>query len=249
MILSLFSPLFLHFPLTFPLLGGPHSASTIEYHPAILAFTCLGFAVLQVNYLGSLGATHTSALSLRGQIGTADVSDVLLATQKARLSLPTHLHSAPAILNGGSHGGFISLHLISRHSDIYSGAALRNPVVDISSMATMSDIPDWCFEESSLLDIHTHMWQKEAMEKMFEVSPARYAHDIKRPLLLLIGMMDRRVPPAQGGALAKYVRARGGEVEVRRYPKGGHALEGVEEEADSFEATLLFVKRLVEKDA
>lgn len=42
-----------------------------------------------------------------------------------------------------SHGGFLSGHLIGQFPDIFRVAAMRNPVTNIASMVTATDIPDW----------------------------------------------------------------------------------------------------------
>ena len=49
---------------------------------------------------------------------------------------------------GGSHGGFLTGNLVGQHAARFKCAVLRNPVMDISLMAQVSDIPDWCFVEA-----------------------------------------------------------------------------------------------------
>ncbi len=49
---------------------------------------------------------------------------------------------------GGSHGGFLAGHLVGQHPTRFRAAALRNPVLDISLMVHVSDIPDWTFIET-----------------------------------------------------------------------------------------------------
>ena len=50
---------------------------------------------------------------------------------------------------GGSHGGFLTGNLVGQHPDRFRCGVLRNPVMDISLMISVSDIPDWCFVEAT----------------------------------------------------------------------------------------------------
>lgn len=49
---------------------------------------------------------------------------------------------------GGSHGGFLAGHLAGQHPAAFRAAVLRNPVLDLSVMVHLSDIPDWCYVEA-----------------------------------------------------------------------------------------------------
>ena len=46
---------------------------------------------------------------------------------------------------GGSHGGFLSAHLIGHpeYKDMWKATSMRNPVLDMTYMINASDIPDW----------------------------------------------------------------------------------------------------------
>ncbi len=48
---------------------------------------------------------------------------------------------------GGSHGGLLTGHLVGQHPGRFRAGALRNPVMDVSLMIHVSDIPDWCYCE------------------------------------------------------------------------------------------------------
>jgi len=45
-------------------------------------------------------------------------------------------------------GGFLAGHCIGQHPDIFKVAAMRNPCMNIASMVTATDIPDWCYVET-----------------------------------------------------------------------------------------------------
>ncbi|KAJ1495951.1 hypothetical protein T484DRAFT_1760956 [Baffinella frigidus] len=135
--------------------GGPHSNMGAEFYagPALLALE--GFSVLMVNYRGSTG--YGQAL---------DVADMRLATEEA-LKRFDHLDASRVGACGGSHGGFLSLHLVGQAPEVYSAqprcfrlefgkgvpfgapdvyraAAVRNPVTNIATMLGSTDIPDCC---------------------------------------------------------------------------------------------------------
>lgn len=107
--------------------GGPHSAFSSEFSPHVAVMVSLGYSVLLVNYRGSTGYGQNSINSLPGHIGTQDVRDM----QQAAESCLKEFDFKKAVVYGGSHGGFLTAHLIGQYPDFYSAAAIRNPVIQL----------------------------------------------------------------------------------------------------------------------
>eukprot|EP00042_Codosiga_hollandica_P047829 m.524910 g.524910 ORF g.524910 m.524910 type:complete len:161 (+) comp57534_c1_seq6:438-920(+) len=114
--------------------GGPHSAFAVEYLLSVATFARFGFAVVLINFRGSIGFGQGSIHSLPGKVGELDVADVNTAIDLALTANPTEFDPAKVVVFGGSHGGLLGAHLTGQHPDRYKVAVLRNPVVDIVTM-------------------------------------------------------------------------------------------------------------------
>ncbi|GMH64753.1 hypothetical protein TrRE_jg11191, partial [Triparma retinervis] len=212
--------------------GGPHSMTHAGYIPSYQFLASLGYAVLHVNYRGSVGFGEKYLKSLPGRCGEFDVEDVREAT---RLAVEKHGLDPDRIgVCGGSHGGFLSGHMVGQYPDVYKVAAMRNPVTNIATMTTATDIRDWCDVEAlGAYDFgNFRAAGKEELAKMYDASPCRWAKDVKGKVLVAIGMKDLRVPPSQGLEYYHELKSRGVGVKLLRYEEDTHPLSKVDTEAD-----------------
>ena len=113
---------------------------------------------------------------------------------------------------------------------------MRNPVTNIASMLTATDIPDWCYVEA--LGSGYYNWKeyrsasKEELDIMFDSSPAKHVRSVVTPTLIALGLEDQRVPPSQGREYYHVLRANGVTTKLLTYDKDDHAIDKVESEAD-----------------
>ncbi|KAM9276670.1 acylamino-acid-releasing enzyme-like [Morus bassanus] len=212
--------------------GGPHAVFDARWRPSMAALCQLGFAVLLVNYRGSLGFGQASISSLLSRVGEQDVADTQLAVEQALRSEPLDPHRLALL--AGSHGAFIALHLLAREPERYQACALRSPVSNLPALLGTSDIPDWRYASLGLPYSFERVPRVEEVAAMLLRSPIAQAAQLRTPVLLCVGARDRRVSPTQALELYRVLRARGVLVRLLWYPEGGHALTGVETEADVF---------------
>lgn len=180
--------------------GGPHSAYSTQFIPSISFLAACGYNVLTVNYRGSTGFGEPSLQSLPGNIGSADVQDCMSALQhfiKEGAVLPDQV----AVV-GGSHGGFLTGHLIGQYPDVFKAAVMRNPVCNISLMVHLTDIPDWCYIETfgskeGLSRAQTRNTREDLIAMELK-SPVQYVDNVRAPVLMMLGACDRRVPMDDG---------------------------------------------------
>ncbi|NXG02354.1 APEH enzyme, partial [Sakesphorus luctuosus] len=212
--------------------GGPHAVFDARWRPSMAALCQLGFAVLLVNYRGSLGFGQASISSLLSRVGEQDVADTQLAVEQALHSESLDPHRLALL--AGSHGAFIALHLLTREPERYQACALRSPVSNLPALLGTSDIPDWRYTSLGLPYSFERVPRAEEVATMLLCSPIARAAQMQTPVLLCVGARDQRVSPTQALELYRVLRARGVPARLLWYPEGGHALTGVETEADVF---------------
>nr|WP_229806137.1 prolyl oligopeptidase family serine peptidase [Microbispora rosea] len=171
--------------------GGPTSAAAPVLDLEIAYFTSRGIGVAEVNYGGSTGYGRAYRERLRHNWGVVDVRDCetvarwLLGTGRAR----------KVAIRGGSAGGWTSMAALV-HSDVFCGAV---------SHYGISDPERWAAEthdfESRYLDGLIGPLP-ETRQRYLDRSPELHAERASGPALLLHGLEDKVVDPAQSERFA-----------------------------------------------
>ncbi|KAK4425574.1 Acylamino-acid-releasing enzyme [Sesamum alatum] len=222
-------------PLIVILHGGPHSVLLSSFSKSSAFLASLGYSLLIVNYRGSLGFGEEALQSLPGKIGSQDVTDVLTAIDHVidkGLADPSKI----AVL-GGSHGGFLTTHLIGQAPEKFVAAAARNPVCNLSLMVGTSDIPDWCYFEaygSEGKSIFTESPSPEHLALFYSKSPISHISKVKTPTLFLLGAQDLRVPVSNGIQYARALKEKGVETKVIVFPNDVHGIDRPQSDFESF---------------
>jgi len=180
--------------------GGPTSAARPQLSLVVQYWTSRGFAVADVNYRGSTGYGRAYRKALDGQWGIADVDDCVAAA--------SHLVAAGSVepehlaIRGGSAGGYTTLCALTFRDRFRAGASLYG-VADLEALAR-----DTHKFESRYLDSLVGPYP-ERQDIYQERSPINHVDQLDCPLIVLQGLEDEIVPPAQSEMIVDAVRAKG----------------------------------------
>lgn len=223
--------------------GGPHSCFCADFSSHVAIMYKLGYSVLCVNYRGSTGNGQDSIDSLPGKVGTNDVNDC----QQAAEFCKEKYDYKNVVLYGGSHGGFLTTHLIGQFPDFYTAASVRNAVTHLEAELFVSDIPDWVMcEGTGTYDFnHKSVGSPEIFSELYARSPIKYIDNVKTPLLLMIGCADLRVPPSQGMEYYKALVARNVPTKALIFKEDNHPLDIPQTLADCIVSTVLWYEKYI----
>ncbi|XP_057489055.1 acylamino-acid-releasing enzyme isoform X2 [Actinidia eriantha] len=222
-------------PLIVVLHGGPHSVSVSSFSKNLAFLSSIGYSLLIVNYRGSLGFGEEALQSLPGKVGYQDVNDVLIAVDHV-IDMGLADPSKITVL-GGSHGGFLTTHLIGQAPDKFVAAAARNPVCNLALMVGTTDIPDWCYVETWGCDgksMFTEAPSAEHLDLLYSKSPISHLSKVKTPTIFLLGAQDLRVPVSNGLQYARALKEKGCEVKLIVFPNDVHGIEKPQSDFESF---------------
>lgn len=180
--------------------GGPTGHVRADFSLERMFWTSRGFAVAEVNYRGSTGHGRAYREALAGKWGIVDVEDCIAAARF--LADRGDVDAERIAIRGGSAGGYTTLCALAFH-DFFAAGVSSYGVADPAALV----IETHKFE-SRYLDKLIGPWP-EAEEVYRERAPIYHADRIRRPVLLLQGLEDAVVPPAQAERMVKALRACG----------------------------------------
>ena len=208
-------------PLLVEIHGGPASYAGPLFpiglwHTYMLA--AHGWAILQLNPVGSGSYTKSFAHGIRGCWGERDLPEQLAAVDA--LVADGTADGARLAVSGYSYGGYMTSWTIT-HTDRFKAAVVGAPVVNLESFHGSSDIGPWFGEWEMRGDLVT---QRETYRRL---SPINYVDRVTTPTLIVHGEADDRCPIGQGEELFVGLVAAGrAPVEFVRYPGQSHAFRG-----------------------
>ena len=229
-------------PVIIAIHGGPEGQARAGFLARSHYFVNeLGIAYLQPNVRGSAGyGKRFLALDngFRREDAVKDIGALLdwIATQP-------DLDPKRVLVMGGSYGGYMSLAVATHYAERIAGAV---DVVGISHFLTFLRNT-----ESYRRDLRRVEYGDEREPAMREfldrISPLSHAARITKPLFVVQGKNDPRVPYTEAEQIVARVRAGGTEVWYLRADNEGHGFQRKENADYQFYATILFLQQTLLK--
>ena len=229
-------------PVLISIHGGPESQATVGFLGRSAYFVQeLGMALIQPNVRGSSGYGKSFLAMDNGFKREDSVKDIgalldWIATQP-------DLDASRVLVTGGSYGGYMTLAVSTNYADRIAASI---DVVGISHFVTFLNNT-----ESYRRDLRRVEYGDErdpAMKAFLDkISPLTNAARIKKPLFVIQGKNDPRVPYTEAEQIVATVRQGGTPVWYLRAENEGHGFQKKDNQDYQFYATVLFMQQTVLK--
>ncbi|MFF4197420.1 prolyl oligopeptidase family serine peptidase [Nonomuraea sp. NPDC001831] len=213
-------------PLVVMVHGGPTWLWSSSFAPAesnqlALPLAHAGAAVLLPNPRGSSGRGQDYARAVIGQVGAADLDDVLAGVD--HLVATGVADPGRTAVMGLSYGGYLTAWAVTR-TDRFRAAVVMSGVSDWLSFSTASNLAGGF---DPLYHAGADPATSEGRERLAARSPVHHAAkaaEAATPTLILHGERDRTTPPGQAEQLYRAWSAAGVSTQLVLYPREGHEL-------------------------
>jgi len=204
-------------PVLIDIHGGPESQAVPQWSPFTQFLVReMGFVVIAPNVRGSTGYGRTYVDLDNGEDREDAVKDI--GALLVWIGAQRDMDAKKVFVSGGSYGGYMSLASMVHFSDRLRGGI---DVVGISNFVTF-------LESTSAYrrDLRRPEYGDERLPKMRtylqRISPLTNAARINKPLLVVQGLNDPRVPASESQQMVAKIRGRGGEVWYLAAADEGH---------------------------
>jgi len=194
-------------PVLIVLHGGPESQFRPGFDPWIeYLVNELGFAVVAPNVRGSSGYGREYLALDNGVLREDAVKDI--GALIVWIGLQSTFDAKHVVVAGGSYGGYLALATLVNYSDRLRGG------VDVAGIADFVSFLSNTAPYRQNLRRAEYGDERDPEMRSFlrRISPLTNAERITRPLLVVQGKNDPRVPVSEAEAIVNTVRAKGGEV-------------------------------------
>ena len=190
-----------HLPMIVFPHGGPAARMPGAFNYWTQWFVSRGWAVLEPRFRGTEGYGDEWLRAGFQRWGLEMQDDLTDAVQYA---IRSGLANANRIcIVGAGYGGYAALMGAVKTPDLYRCAVSLGGVTDLRDLVSDSR---WYLNQKPMMEMRVGSWWNDR-ERLRETSPVAHASEIRTPLLLMHGLMDRFVPVSQSRNLADALKS------------------------------------------
>lgn len=208
-------------PVLIDLHGGPFMRDSDQFDADAASWIDRGYAVLKVNYRGSVGYGAAWRDGILADVGYTELADVV-AVVDALIADGT-VDPARVILSGRSWGGYLTLMGIGIYPGRWAAAIAHVPVGDFT--AAYEDV------RGDIQTMDRYLFggsPTEVPEVYRRASPVSYVSEVETPVLILASTNDPRCPYRQARIYIDAMEAAGREHEVYLFQAGHYSADDQE---------------------
>ena len=227
-------------PVLLMLHGGPESQFRPGFDPWIqYVVNELGFAVVAPNLRGSSGYGKSYLALDNGMQRDDAVKD--LGALIVWVDAQSVFDAKHVVVAGDSYGGYLALAALVNYSDRLSGGVDMAGISDfISFLSTTAP-----YRQNLRRAEYGDERDPDMRAYLRRISPLTNADRIERPLLVVHGKNDPRVPLSEADQLVNRLRSRGGEVWYLEATDEGHGFVKKQNRDAYYRTFALFLKSLI----
>jgi acetyl esterase/lipase len=227
-------------PVVIDIHGGPESQARASWNPFTQYLVNeLGYAVIAPNVRGSLGYGKTFLRLDNGVLREDAVKDIGSLIVWLGLQ-PAFDRDHVAVMGNGAYGGYMSLAALASYGDRLKGG--------IDEMGISNFVSYLENTAPYRRDLRRAEYGDERDPRMRaflnQVSPVNKVALIRRPLLVVEGMNDPHVPPAESQQIVWRMRSKGNEVWYLAAKDEGHSFRKKANEDAYLETVAMFLNKL-----
>jgi acetyl esterase/lipase len=217
--------------------GGPTGGTSAGFSLVKQFWTSSGYAILDVNYTGSVGYGRKYRDALYGLWGVIDAQDVADGVQY--LIDKDLIDPNKVAVTGGSAGGYMVQRVLTEYPELFTVGA---SYFGIGNLITL------CKEthkfESRYISQLVDAKYPEDVDKIKDRSPINHLDKLKAPMIILQGSDDKIVTPNNSREMAKILDKKGIMNEYYEYEGEAHGFRKKENKIDSLQKEFNFYKKV-----
>jgi len=234
-------------PLIAHVHGGPFALFRPEFSSLGQLLANRGYVVFESNFRGSTGFGQAYMRAGKGDYGNGRVQRDIVEGVQALLAQGIGDRARVGIV-GGSFGGYSALQGVTFQPDLFKVGVAAVPPADLGWVVrwysrSVDQMTPGIPLSTSMRLLELDPADPVAMERLRAQSPIANAGKLARPVLLIAGADDERVPIRSVMHYAAALSAKGKDVSLLVDPEGRHQVS----DPDTREAYMFLAERLLQR--